>query len=158
MNQKKLFIAPLLLVLAQMNAQQTVATSGGNATGSGGTASYTVGQAMYTTSTGTAGSLSSGVQQDYSITAFLGTDNLNISLQVSVYPNPVVSQLSLKIKNTDVKSLSYQLYDLSGRIISKQKISAETTSIEMGQLPPSTFILKVLQGTKDLKTFKIIKK
>lgn len=60
MNQmkiKKLLIATLLLVAFQTQAQEAVATAGGDASGTNGNVSYTVGQVVYTTNTGTTGSV-----------------------------------------------------------------------------------------------------
>jgi hypothetical protein len=46
----------LLLVLGGLQAQQTSAAAGGEASGIGGTSSYTVGQTVYTSVSGTGGS------------------------------------------------------------------------------------------------------
>ncbi len=45
-------IAFLLLGLGGLHAQETVSTTGGDATGTGSTTSYTIGQVVYTTNTG----------------------------------------------------------------------------------------------------------
>ena len=45
--KKYLSIILLLLIAVISNAQQTIATSGGDAKGSGGSASYTIGQQDY---------------------------------------------------------------------------------------------------------------
>ena len=48
-------------------SQDTVAISGGEATGSGGTSSYTLGQVFYTVTNANSGSISQGVQQNFRI-------------------------------------------------------------------------------------------
>ncbi len=55
----------LLLGLGGIHAQESVAATGGEATGISGTASYSVGQVFYTTHTTTAGSVSQGVQHPF---------------------------------------------------------------------------------------------
>ena len=67
MKIKKLLIATLLLGAFQTQAQEAVATAGGDASGTNGNVSYTVGQVVYTTNTGTTGSVAQGVQQPFEI-------------------------------------------------------------------------------------------
>ena len=161
MNQmkiKKLLIATLLLGAFQAQAQEAVATAGGDASGTNGNVSYTVGQVVYTTNTGTTGSVAQGVQQPFEIQTVLGAENFNINLQLAVYPNPTTNWLQLEVRNTDFANLSYQLFDLNGKMILNEKITAETSSIQMERLPAAIFLLKVVNNNKEVKTFKIIKK
>jgi len=158
MNIKKLLVTTLLLGLTQVNAQEAVVTSGGNTSGTNGNVSYSVGQIVYTTNTGSTGSVAQGVQQPFEIQTVLGAENFNINLQLAVYPNPTTNWLQLEVKNTDFTNLSYQLFDLNGRMILNQKITTETSTISMEQLPAAIFLLKVVNNNKEVKTFKIIKK
>lgn len=158
MNIKKLLVTTLLLGLTQVNAQEAVVTSGGNASGTNGNVSYSVGQIVYTTNTGATGSVAQGVQQPFEIQMVLGAENFNINLQLAVYPNPTTNWLQLEVKNTDFTNLSYQLFDLNGRMIYNQKVTTETSTISMEQLPATVYLLKVLDNNKEIKTFKIIKK
>ena len=158
MKIKKLLIATLLLGAFQAQAQEAVATAGGNTSGTNGNVSYTVGQLFYTTNTGTTGSVAQGVQQPFEIQTVLGAENFNINLQLAVYPNPTTNWLQLEVRNTDFSNLSYQLFDLNGKMILNEKITAETSSIQMERLPAAIFLLKVVSNNKEVKTFKIIKK
>ena len=158
MNIKKLLVTTLLLGLTQVKAQEAVVTSGGNTSGTNGNVSYSVGQIVYTTNTGATGSVAQGVQQPFEIQTMLGAENFNINLQLAVYPNPTTNWLQLEVKNTDFTNLSYQLFDLNGKMIYNQKVTAETSSIQMERLPAAIFLLKVVSNNKEVKTFKIIKK
>lgn len=60
-------------------AQETIAVTGGNASGSGGTTSYSVGQMFYHTNTGTDGSVIEGIQIPYEISVV----NINYSKLLS---------------------------------------------------------------------------
>ncbi len=158
MNIKQVLFSTLLLGALQLHAQEAVVTSGNNATGTNGNVSYSVGQIAYTTNTGTTGSVAQGVQQPYEIQTVLGAENFNINLQLAVYPNPTTNWLQLEVKNNDLTNLSYQLFDLNGRMIYNQKVTSETSTISMEQLPQAVFLLKVLNNNKEVKTFKILKK
>jgi hypothetical protein len=141
-----------------LQAQQVVTTSGSNATGAGGTSSYTVGQVVYNTYTGTNGSAAQGVQQPFEISVVTGIEEaLGISLEIMVYPNPTTDFLTLSVDNFEASNLSYYLYDINGRLLETQKLEGKQTSIAMSNLVPATYFLKVSEGSKELRTFKIIK-
>ena len=156
---KRVLVTLIMLLyggLASLQAQQTTTTAGGEASGSGGTASHTIGQTVYTTNTGTNGtSIAQGVQQPFEISTTIGINETSTSLEMSVYPNPTTNYLTLKVEKTD--NLSYQLYDMQGKLIKDIIISSKTTNIAMETLPPATYLLKVIQNNKSVKSFKIVK-
>jgi hypothetical protein len=140
------------------NAQQAISTAGGEGTGTGGRVSYTIGQVVYTYVTGTGGSITQGVQQTYEIVVLKDTDEkYGIDLEYSVYPNPVSDYLILKVENDTDVNLTYQLYDLNGKLLENKKVEGTETYIQMDMLSRSIYILKVIENDKEIKTFKIIK-
>ena len=163
---KSLRVATLLTFafsLSTVSAQESVNATGGNASGGGGSASYSVGQVAYQTHTGTNGSVAQGVQQPFEISVVTGLEEAKgINLTVSAYPNPTTDYLTLSI-NDNVKTrhalsqLSYQLYDMNGKLLQNEKITGSQTSIVMSNLVPATYFVKVIQGSKEVKVFKIIK-
>ncbi len=142
---------------------QTIAATGGNASGTTGTVSYSVGQLVYATNIGTTGSVSQGVQQPYEISVVTAIEEAKgIKLLVSAYPNPASDYLILSIDENvksghDLTLLSYQMYDIQGKLLQNQEITENRTNIDMGNLVPATYFVKVVQGNKEVKTFKIIK-
>ena len=161
MRNKKLKLSAVLLFglgLTGLQAQETIPATGGNASGSGGSASYSVGQVIYTTNTGTNGSVAQGVQQPFEISEVTGIEQAKgINLNCSAYPNPTTDFLMLKVENYDKENLSYQLYDISGKLLENKKVTGTETSIVMSNLVPATYFVKVTEGNKEVKTFKIIK-
>jgi len=149
----------LFLGLSKLQAQETIPATGGEASGSGGSASYTVGQVFYTKQTGTNGnSVAQGVQQPFEISVVTGLEEAKgISLSISAYPNPTTDYLTLKIKDFELSILHFQLYDMTGKLLQSEKITGNQTSIVMSNLVPATYFVKVIQGNKEVKTFKIIK-
>ena len=159
MKNKKTKLTALLLLGIGFNhvyAQQATTASGGNASGSGGSVAYSIGQIVYTTNTGTTGSVAQGVQQPYEISITTGLLETDINLNLSAYPNPTTNYLMLQIDNYD-KALSYQLYDISGKLIESNTVVANSTTIKMEQMQTATYFLKVTQNNTLVKTFKIIK-
>jgi len=147
------------LGLTGLQAQESVNTSGGNASGSGGSVSYSIGQMVYQTHTGTNGSVAEGVQQAYEISVLTGIDGAKeIKLMVSAYPNPTTDYLTLSISEFDISNLSYLLFDINGKLIQNEKITDSQTSIFMGNLVPASYLVRVIQKNEEVKTFKILKK
>jgi len=157
---KLLVLSCLILFLgtAIITAQEVVPASGGNATGDGGSASYSVGQMVYTVYSGSNGSVAQGVQQPYEISVVTSTEEFaDIILNISAYPNPAKDILVLSIGESDKENLSYQLFDQQGKIISDANILNNETSIDMKNLLPANYLLRVNYQGKEVKTFKIIK-
>ena len=139
-------------------AQEAVSAAGGNASGSGGTASYTIGQVVYTTISGASGTITQGVQQPYEILVNSGIEEAKgISLECIVYPNPTNDLIKLKIENYKLENLSYQVYDINGKLLQNKKTEGSETIISMSDFVPATYFLKVTDNKKEIKVFKIIK-
>lgn len=159
MRHKKGKLSTLLLLgltLTGLQAQVVIPVAGGNATGTGGSASYSsVGQIVYTTNTGT----SINVYQAYAISSITtGFEVLKgISLQCSIYPNPTIDFLTLKIEGKLQTQYISSLYDMNGKLIENKKIEANRTRIDMSNLVSANYLLKVSDNNKVLKTFIIIK-
>jgi hypothetical protein len=144
--------------LSTLVAQESINATGGNAEGSGGSASYSVGQLMYQTHTGTNGSVAEGVQQPFEISVVTGIEQANgINLTVMAYPNPTTDYLMLDVMDFELSALSFQLFDLNGRLLQSKKIIDSQTRIVMSSLAPAIYFVRVIQGNKEVKTFKIIK-
>ena len=148
--------------LSTVSAQESVNATGGNASGSGGSASYSVGQVFYTTNTGTNSySIAEGVQQPYEISVVIGIEQAKgINLECLAYPNPTTDFLTLQVDAStmfSIQSMEYKLFDINGNLIKREIITGDKTQINMQNFVPATYFLKVVQGNKKVKTFKIIK-
>ena len=161
MRHKKLKLSAVLLLglgLTGLQAQESVNTTGGNASGSGGSASYSVGQITYQTNTGTSGSVAEGVQKPYEISVETGIEEAKgINLLVSAYPNPTTDFLQLQVESEKLKDLSYQLYDMNGKLLQNKELTKPKTQIDMSSLVPATYLVRVIAESKSIKEFKIIK-
>lgn len=162
MQYKKIKLSTVLLFglgLTGLQAQTSVDATGGNASGSGGSVSYSVGQVVYTANTGTNGSVAEGVQQAFEISVVTAIEEAKcINLSVTAYPNPTNNYLELKVESEKLKDLSYNLFDINGKLLETKKIEGSQTTIVTSNLVPATYFVKVIQSNKEVKSFKIIKK
>jgi hypothetical protein len=146
-----------LICTVGLSAQETVPATGGDATGGGGTSSYTLGQVVYTTNAGSNGSVAQGVQQPYEISTSVGIEVTEINLELLAYPNPTTNVLNLNIGNYNNEKLTYQLYDIQGKLLDSKQVVNNSTTVGMQDLPASTYLLNVLDNNSLIKTFRIIK-
>ncbi|MFZ4797613.1 MAG: T9SS type A sorting domain-containing protein [Bacteroidia bacterium] len=140
-------------------AQQGNPAAGGNASGSGGTASFSIGQIFYSSPSGTSHKLVQGLQQPFEIQVLTSIEVAPkwVSLAATVFPNPTTENFTLRIENKKLENFSYEFYDSQGRLITTKKIETEETLIESSHLATAYYILKVNEGNKTIKTFKITK-
>jgi len=165
MRHKKFKLSLVLLLVLELTglkAQESINTTGGNTSGNGGSVSYSVGQVVYTTTKNANGMVARGVQQPFEILIITGIEEAKgINLSCSVYPNPTTDYLTLKIDasaSIRIQNLSYQLFDMNGRLLRSGKLESHETQIAMINLVPETYLLQVFDQNKIVKLFKIIKK
>ncbi len=160
MNCKTIKLAVVLSVIkmANVQAQSVVPAVGSNAISSGGSVSYSVGQIVYTTNFSSIGSIAQGVQQPYEISILTGIKEAkDILLQCLIYPNPTNDFVRLKIENDKIENLTYQLYDITGKLLENNKVESQEVNIALCNYAATIYCLKVIYNGKELKTFKIIK-
>jgi hypothetical protein len=154
---------PILLLTAGLvwvslaQAQESANTSGGDATGNGGNVSYSIGQVVYTINTGSAGSVAQGVQQAYEISS-VGINDTTLNISLTAFPNPTTENLTLIISDYNNEKLSYQLFDMQGKQLTNEQITAQQTQIDMSSLPTATYFINIVnQENKKIQSFKIVK-
>lgn len=154
-----LSITGLLTFVSLINyAQTSINTSGGDGSGNGGSVSFSVGQISYHTEKASNGSVAEGVQQPFEISVLSVLEGMDhINLHILTYPNPTTDFLLISVTRADITDLAYQLFDIQGKMVLNESMSNDVTQVNMSNLGPSTYILKVEQNHKVVKIFKIIK-
>ena len=153
------------LYASSLQAQEVVTTAGSYGETTSGSLSWTVGEPVIETITDGTNTLTQGFQQSkLTVTAI---NNLKISgIELSVYPNPTNSILSIELKTDKQRDLLLSLFNLNGQLILQKKMTGNKQTIQMQNYKPATYILKIMQAKdsncKDaihcVSTFRIIKK
>ena len=153
----KKIILFLLFSSNYLFAQQSVNSSGGNGFGGGGSLSFSLGQIDYVYANGSNGSVSQGVQQPFEI-FMLGTNEIpEITLELSIYPNPTIDILYIKNKNVALEFI-YQLFDVTGKLIASSTKMVQQDQIDVSSFQSGTYILNIKTNNNASKSYKIIKK
>ena len=140
-----------------LHGQNSINSSGNEASGSGGKISYSIGQICYSVNSSSSGLVTQGVQQPYEISVVTELKN-STDIKCSAFPNPVTTYLQIEISNYSKKKMDYLLYDNAGKLLKIGKIENRITILEMNNYNNSDFLLKITDNNNILKTFKIIKK
>ena len=158
MKYKEITLSVFLLGLGlTTQAQQVSNATGGDATGSGGTVAYSVGQVVYTTNTSISGTVSQGVQQPFEIFS-IGINETGLNISLLVFPNPTADNLTLQVSDYNSEKLSYEVFDMQGKLLNNGQIETQETQINTGNLPSATYFIHVLnKENKKVQSFKIIK-
>lgn len=72
----------------------------------------------------------------------------------AAYPNPV--QGNLYLNGFKKEARSYQIFDLSGRIVQESTLKAEETIIDMSRLSRQLYLIRMV-GASEIKLLKILK-
>jgi hypothetical protein len=120
---KTKLLAVLFFATQLIYTQETNSVSGGKVTGVDGSVSYTVGQTLYTTHTSEAGSLHQGIQQGFDFVTLSNPALTEVTLKAFTYPNPTTEFIILAIKDGSLTAVSYAMYDLLGRFVSKGTVT-----------------------------------
>ena len=87
--------------------------------------------------------------------------NISLSSMVSVFPNPVYSQLSMVYMGYDENTLGYTISDISGQIVQKASGYAVsygvTNTINLTSLQPGLYFVKVTDKDNKATIIKIVK-
>ena len=152
---------PLLAALgfasSLLTAQEAFVSSANEATGTGGSLSYSVGQLITSSQTTDNTNIDVGIQQPLQIVTLSNPGVTRVQLIVKAYPNPSTDFVVLSLTDTDFEGIQYTVYSLNGGLIAEASISEAKTSIDLRELSVGTYVLRVSQHQKDIKTFKIIK-
>lgn len=141
----------------QVSGQEALNTSGTNMSGTTGNVTASLGQVFYEATSSSVGNIVAGVQQPYEITTTLGVDITEISLDLTVFPNPTTDILNLKMGFKDYEKYYYDIFDGSGKLLASKSISQAQTQITMTSYPAGIYLLKISKGSKIIKIFKVLK-
>ena len=138
-------------------AQNTSLTTGGNIESTGGSVSYSIGQIFYTSQETTDYLAVQGVQQPVEISVITSAQSLTNPLELSVFPNPIFERVV--IKNDDRRdNLVAHLFDSNGKCLSSQALTADQTYLELHDLSPSIYFIRITQQGTFVQSFKLIKR
>jgi hypothetical protein len=90
-------------------------------------------------------------------TASRGGDLITGDVQkVDVFPNPVNNIVNINLTGYTGKS-DLRLFDVNGRIVLNRQVSTTNTPLDISALPAGVYMLRIMNGGKEVNMTKIIK-
>lgn len=145
------------IAIRSLNAQNGTLAAGSDAQGVNGAVAWSVGQVTYSNNTWLGASESQGVQQPYELYITASSQNSSFDFKLKLYPNPTKDFVILQLQDFKNENLSYQLFDVSGKLLISSEIVGTKTNIALNQYISSTYLLNVISNKQIVKSFKIIK-
>jgi hypothetical protein len=144
-------------------AQQVISSSGDHSVNGTAQLSWAAGEPVISTLSSVSNILTQGMHQGKLL--INAVEELVLpGLEISAFPNPASEVVNLKVAylpttRPDIRrmEISYQLFDMNGKVLVEKQIKSTETVIWMNSYAPSTYFLKVMIDKKSVKTFKITK-
>ena len=73
-----------------------------------------------------------------------------------IYPNPAKNQVVAKISNINYQGLQILVYDIQGRLQKTKKLEIDNSMINISDLNPGVYFLKIVDNVKILKMDRLI--
>ena len=137
-------------------AQQAVVTGGNFHQNSQGSISWGLGETVIETFKQDNIIVTQGFQQ--SKLTITSIDNPDSEFNIIAFPNPANDFVYLRIESSELEGVHYAVYDINGRMLTKQNFSSDLEKISFVDLKSGLYFIKVIHKEKELKNFKIIKK
>lgn len=140
-----------------LRAQEVISSGGTHAAGSGVVLSWTVGETVIATLGNGSYTLTQGFHQTrLSATAI---DDLPApGLILTVYPNPMIDILHLRVDEGDFSRLKFVMLSMEGKSLLTKTISKKLTDIDMQTFAPGNYLLQVRRKSGEIiKTFQVTK-
>ena len=86
-----------------------------------------------------------------------GINNATSMNGISIYPNPTNGILNISIPSELADNTSIEVYDAIGKLVIKETLSTETTTINTTKLTDGIYVFKVINNNQIVKIGKIVK-
>ena len=161
MNYKLLIICILSLFSSyfHLRAQTGFSTCGGDVSTVEHSISFSMGQVFYLSAFSTANYYSQGLQHSNLVSQPNGIEDLtDNNLLISLYPNPVINELHLKLKDLDMSGLNIKLYNSLGKMVMQTSFKTSEQILKMDNYASGIYMLVVSDNQIIRGFYKFIKK
>lgn len=155
MKKAALLIA-IISVSLGLYAQEVISPGGESQTAPGIEVGWTIGSLAIETLTSGSLTLTQGYHQTR-LTITQITESLIPGIDLKVFPNPAQDFIIIQFEKLN-KNSAYALFDLTGKLMERKKITSTTTQVEMKKYAEGKYILKLTgKSGKPQYSFKILK-
>jgi hypothetical protein len=139
-----------------LQAQEVVASSGSTLTNANGSLQFTIGESVTNTLTKGEKTITQGFNQPV-VSVSIISEVKNLDFSITAYPNPATDILTIKVGKNNITGLQFLMFDLKGSLLLQKDIESSETVVSVELLQTGIYIMRINEGLKELKSFKIIK-
>ena len=143
----------IILTCYISNAQQSFVTTGSTISSPHGTMSYSIGQLSFISNP----NMQAGVQQTYNDITLRKIFNFWNIESVYLESNLIKDTCILTVIKPEYSLMSYVLFSVTGIQYMDSRVTSKTTLIDFNQISEGVYVLKVLDGSTVIASFRIIK-
>lgn len=150
----------MLLLLAgpqSLRAQAGVGAAGAHVATDEYNYSYSVGQIFNIAIKQSDYYVSQGIQHPILMVLSDLPPEVEESVQIKVYPNPVARELHIKLDHKEISRCFIQLTNMNGQVLMERNIEQENDVLSMEVYDAGQYLLRLVPDNSDPRTFKIIK-
>lgn len=152
--KKRLFCAAIFYSSClTLNAQEVISSQGDSYSNANGSVDFTIGETVIFSGTDGNHDITQGFHQTN--WDFLGLEDHNPSVQVSVFPNP--TEEFINVRTEGLEAGHYKMMDAAGRIVLTGELSHDETNLDVRKLDSGNYNLLLLSNGEPVKTIKLIK-
>ncbi len=138
----------------QTLSPKVVASSGGSGQNTGYTLEWTLGETATHTSSAQGYTLTQGFHQP-KLVEIVGSIDLNVDIDIDVYPNPLVEGVHIKTEDRD---LNYRIVNVEGKVLQPAKsLQVGEDYIDCSGISDGIFLLQIYNGQRQVKVVKLKK-
>jgi len=158
----KIALAAFFLFSCQLSSQTLISSSGNSHSNDKIQMDWSLGEAVIASVETSQGYLTQGFHQPKLQIRELENIATSIGelIEFAIWPNPTVSQIQIRSKNSQMGNLTMVLTDETGRIIKSEKHIKGLVSVlwDLSPLPSGQYLVHISgAGNKTVKTARIIK-
>lgn len=105
--------------------------------------------------------LSNGMAGGFTVISTAGISNKSVELAINIYPNPVVSNLFIRIESTESYIRNLKIFDLAGKMIREVNFTTSTgisdKTIDLSDLNPGIYLLEFVDNHNKQYCHKVTK-
>lgn len=150
-------ILPLLTGTQLLKAQAGLGAAGAHVATDKFNFSYSVGQIFNVAIKQSDYYVSQGIQHPLLLMLSDASPAGEMPLQIIVYPNPVAHELHIGLQKEEITGGIIQLTNINGQVLFERNIVSEDEVLSMEAYDAGQYLLRVLPGNSDPRTYKIIK-
>jgi len=146
----------LLFSISALSSQEVISTSGNHHESDDKSISWTLGETVIETFKADEIILTQGFHQP--ALTVVSVDEIDLpGYNITAFPNPTKSYVTLNVEAESYDNMSFQLYDFNGSLIEHNLLESQKTNVSFEGLKPGVYFIRIIEENKHLTTIKIIK-